>query len=214
MIIVDFREDKQIINKLKSHNIDIKIDDLEVGDYLLPNGIAIERKERDILQSISSGRIWEQMKNLSQYEHPILCIITQNIWKDIYYTSNRNIHKSYFGAISTIIYKFNIPVLTFQDKDDFITFLITLHNKSISNKQSSRPKPMIRKPRNNNEILENIIAQIPGISINKAKRLLSKYHTIKDIMNASTEDISKIEGFGKKTIFKIREILNHQYDNL
>ncbi len=63
------------------HKIDYKVQKLDVGDIILPNEYAIERKSvRDFLNSLKGSkdgraRLMEQMRELvSTYSHPILLI--------------------------------------------------------------------------------------------------------------------------------------------
>ena len=213
MITADLREDNYIINKLKSSGIEIKVDLLEVGDYLLPDGVIIERKEDDFIDSILNGRLWQQLNNLSQSENAILCIVTENLWRDMYFSKSQNIHKSVFGALSTIAYKYKIPVITFENKDDFISFLISLHNKIINTKPSSRPVPILRKPKNDDEIIENILAQIPGISVGKAKLILSHFNSLEKLAAASIEELKSIKGIGEKLAKRIKYYFEYEYRN-
>ena len=108
MIVVDSRESSSIFERLKEKQPDIKKEFLEVGDYLLDNGYAIERKDKDLIQSILSNRLYDQLNNLCSYDHPILCITIQNIWKLFYYSHSRFIDKSYIGTLTTLTCKYPI----------------------------------------------------------------------------------------------------------
>jgi len=209
-IIIDTRtEDKKFTDLLKTRKLDVKSDFLEIGDFLLGNGICIERKEgNDFLQSIRDRRIWDQATNMSQYEHPIICIITSDIWRDFFHSGSDWINKSYFGAIGTLAVSYGISVLTFQTDDDFLDFITLIEKKITSNKESSRPKPLMRKARSIQERKENCLSGIEGVSILTAQKLLDKFGSINAIANAKEEDFSDIERLGNKTISKILETLN------
>jgi len=195
MIVIDSREPKFILEKIKREGIDFEVKQLEVGDYLLPDGIVIERKAGDFLFSIMSGRLWDQLNNLRQADHPVLVIETKDIWKDMYYSKSRHIDKSFFGALAAIIYSYQIPVLTVQDTKDFVLLLKSLYNKT--SKESS-PKLYIKKGKTLREIQERLLANIPGISIKKASALLDHFRTIQNIANAEVEELSKIKGIGER----------------
>ncbi len=69
------------LEKVKARKISFKIQKLDIGDVILPNGYAIERKSvRDFLNSLMGSkdgraRLFEQIRTLSEaYERPILLI--------------------------------------------------------------------------------------------------------------------------------------------
>lgn len=69
------------LEKIQQHQISYRIEKLEVGDIILPNQYAIERKSvRDFLSSLigdqnGRARLFEQMRGLSEsYENPILLL--------------------------------------------------------------------------------------------------------------------------------------------
>jgi len=208
MIIADTREPQEIIDLLMLRGIEVQRRQLPVGDYLLPDGIAVERKSSDFVQSIQNGRIWYQLSNLSQYEHPILIIEEPNKWKTLYFSDSKYAHKSYFGALATIAYKFGIPVITVSGVDEFVEVLVLLHNKSTAEATSSKPTLVQRKAVTLEERKENMLACIEGMSIKRAKMLLDEFGTLKSIANASVEDIMRVKGFGKKLAKNIWRIFN------
>lgn len=209
MIIIDVHEPKSTIRLLENKNVEFKRDFLEVGDYLLPDNIAIERKRGDdFLHSIIDGRLWEQARNLSQFEHPVICIVSSDLWKDMYFSKNRHIHKAYYGALATLLSKFSIPVITFSSEEDFIDFVSQLHSKIMSEKPSSRPSPLTRKPKSLQERKENCLAMIEGISITKARQLLDCFGSIKNIANSNVDELRLSPGIGKKLAENIYKTLN------
>ena len=209
MIIVDSRETK-CIKLLQSRTVDLKKEFLEVGDYLLPDSTGVERKKgKDTLASITDKRFYTQMINLCQYSHPILAIISDNIWKDMYFSKSRWIHSAYDGALYTIYAKFpKVRVLFFKTDEEFVDFLIALDKKLMSDTKGERPILLSRKATTIKEVKENCLAQIPGVGLKMSKKLLKKYHSIHSIAEADEKDMLTIDKLGKKTIINIKEALN------
>ena len=199
MIIADSREPRYIVERLKSEGIDVSRDFLDIGDYLLPNDVVIERKSgSDFILSIKDNRLWNQLSNLSQYENPIVIIESENIWKDMYFSNSQYIHKSYFGAISTIAVSFGIPVITVETREDTIRLIKSIYKRVTSEGKSERPVKKLRKAKTIDEVKEDMLAQIPGLSIKKSKKLLECFGTIQNIANAKKEEFELVEGVGKK----------------
>ena len=181
-IIIDTREPNSIKNSLKAKIKEVEVDFLEVGDYLLDNGYAIERKDKDLVQSILTNRLFEQINNLCSYDHPILCITLQNLWKTFYFSKSRYIYNSYLGVLTTLVSRYpKLKLVFLQDESEFIDFLVKLNKKIHEEKSTVRPAPMMRKALTIDERRENALTAIEGVSITKAKKLLECYGSIKNI---------------------------------
>jgi len=209
MLIVDSREPTSIYKKL-SKSIESERDFIEVGDYLLPDGYVIERKKgRDLFISLTSKRLFSQLNNINQAEHPILAIITDNIWREFYFTKSNYIHKSYIGLLSTITSKYpKIRIIFLESDEQLIDFIISLHKKLTEDGHKERPVSLLRKTTNLNEIKENSLAQIPGVGIAMAKNLLKHFNSINRIANSTEAELMSIKNLGKKTAKRILEVLN------
>jgi len=211
MIIVDKREPNFYSSMLKSRHIEVKREQLDIGDYLLPDSTVIERKTiSDFLGSIIDGRIWIQAKNLTQYDNPMIVIETQDKWKNFYFSNAKYPHKIYYSAISALAYSFSIPVITVDSKYDTIDFIEALWKK-ITAKPTSRPVKKMRQAASFDEVREDVLAQIPGISIVKAKALLHHFKTIQKIARAKEDELTSVEGIGKKLAQTIVKILQGEY---
>jgi len=77
VVVVDKREEKSGVPKiLLKLGVSLRYEFLEVGDYLLPGDILIERKEvGDFLSSLLDGRLFDQASNLVEVsENPTILI--------------------------------------------------------------------------------------------------------------------------------------------
>lgn len=209
MIIIDTREPNDIIKSLKA-KIKIEEDFIEVGDYLLPNGYAIERKKgRDLMSSVMSNRLFEQLNNLYDFEHPILVIIEDNKWKDFYFSKGRYIHKQYIGMMTTLAAKYpKLKVIQMENDEEFIAFIEGLHKKLTEDGNNERPKPIMRKARSLKTRKENLLCATQGISVTSAKRLLKEYKTIENLCAADIKDIMRIKKISKKQAENVYKILH------
>lgn len=199
MIIIDSREPNSLINGLKQKGLEIETDFIESGDYLLDDGFAIERKDKDLVQSIISNRLYEQLNGLCEYPHPILCIVMDNLWKVFYFSQSRWIHSAYNGMLTTLSISYpNLKVMQFSDEKEFMDYIVSLDKKIHKEGVSSRPVPLVRKPKSINERKENMLSMIEGLGISKAKEFINEFGTIENLCNADLEQLKKIKGVGKK----------------
>jgi ERCC4-type nuclease len=209
MVVIDSKEPTRLITLLEKKKVPCKRDYLQIGDYLFPGSVIVERKEcSDFISSIMDKRIWIQAKNLTQYEHPIISIIVENKWKNFYYRKGTYIHKIWTSTIATLASKYNISVITFEDEDEFLEFIKSLDTKLTSNKESIRFDPIARKANNIFERRENCLCAIEGISVKTAKQLIECYGTIKNISNESIDNLKLIKGIGEKTAKAIYDVFN------
>jgi ERCC4-type nuclease len=210
-MIVESREPSSNWEKIQKESPSSTKEFFECGDYLLPCGYGIERKKgRDFLGSLLSKRLYEQLINLCQYEHPILAVISDNIWKDFYYSQSRYIHNVYLGTLSTVTAKFpQVRILQFEDDDQFIAFLVSLEKKLLEEGgDKERPKPFARRATSLEDRKENCLAQIEGVGIKMAQKLLKEYGSINKIAQATEEALQEMDKLGKKTAKNIVETLN------
>lgn len=209
MIYVDSKEPTRLKTLLSNKGVEVKGEYLQVGDYLLPGNTIVERKtSSDFISSIFDKRIWIQAKNLAQYEHPIICIVVGNKWKDLYFRKGNYIHKTWVSVIATLASKYNISVLTLEDEEEFLDFLQALDKKLSSEKESVRMDPIARKANSLQERKENCLCAIEGISIKTAKQLLECYGTVINLANETVDNLKKIKGIGPKTAQHIYDLFH------
>ena len=80
VIVVDKREERSgIPSLLRELGISVRYEMLEVGDYLLPGDILVERKSaRDFISSLLDGRLFDQSSNLG-YDFKITLFYTPDV---------------------------------------------------------------------------------------------------------------------------------------
>lgn len=212
-IIIDSREPDRIKQLLSKRGVDIKGEFIEVADYLLSDGYAIERKDDDIITSIKSRRIFEQLNNLCNYDRPILALNVDNLWRLFYYANSNYIHKQWVGFINTVIIKYpKLKLMPYSGEQQFIDLLVSLENKiHDTGEKKSRPKPIMRKPRSLSDSQENILCAIKGISVPTSKKLLKHYGSVSKVINATQEQHLQIDKVGKALASRIYEVCNAEY---
>lgn len=209
-IIVDTRESKSSIAKeLSLMDIDLKLHQLPVGDFILSSRVGVERKDvADFSQSIIDGRLFPQLIALKK-SFPIAILIIEG--ETIY--GHRALNpEALRGAISSIILDFDMRVIWTRNIRDSARFL-----KNIAQREQKRMErtPVIRSekaPINTANLLEFIIAGFPNINTVLAKRILTKFGALENFFTASVEEIQEIKGIGKKIAREIKDLIKVQYN--
>ena len=212
-IIVDRHEkDSLIISEIVSRNIEVQIESLKVGDYLISDELAIERKTvNDFISSMLSKRLIKQLLELkANYKKPLLIIEgieDENIYRPARHPNmNEN---SIRGMILSVLLNFQVPIIFTKDYIDTVNYL-----ELLAKKQESPEKEIsLRAKKHAFNIYEQqqmILEGFPGIGPGIAKQLLEKFKTIKNFSNASLEELKETK-LGKKAEI-IKRILGAEYD--
>lgn len=198
-IFVDYREKNSMVaSELMHLGLEIEFLELKVGDYLV-NNIAIERKTvSDFISSMINKRLHSQIESLQQYENKLLLIegIEEH---ELYSDDNEGMNANAVrGFLLSILLKHKIPIIFTKDSEDTAKFMDVLARK----KEVESSLNATKKSFNKKEQMQFILEGFPGIGPKTAKKLLEEFKTMKNIFNASPEEISK--SIGKKAdIFKL-----------
>jgi len=206
-IIIDYREKNSlIVSELIHLGLKIEFKNLKVADYLV-NDIAIERKTvSDFISSMINRRLLKQLEELQQYKNKLL-IIEGTDEQELYTDSEEKIGvhpNSIRGFLLSILIKHKIPIIFTKDYEDsakFISILSKRKHKELSLNVS-------KKSLNKKEQLQFILESFPGIGPKTARKLLEKFKTIKNIINAPQEELKEV--LGKKSDI-IKELIEGEY---
>jgi len=183
-IIIDNREKNSMVAaNLLGKKAKIKFAQLKIGDYLI-GGTVIERKTfSDFISSMISKRLQEQLRQMKKYKNQILIIEGFN-YEYKYYLKNENVPR---GMILSAILNHKIPIIFTKDEEDTAVFLILLAKRNPK-EESLRHTPTFKNQKQQKQF---ILEGFPNIGPKSAKKLLKQFHTLKEIFNASEEDLKQ-----------------------
>lgn len=211
-IVVDSRELDSSIPRELSQRDDIvtSVETLEVGDFILSDRVAVERKSvDDFLGSIVDRErdVFQQVKELdSAYDRPVVIIEGDGLY------SSRNIHPNAIrGAIASLAVDLGASVLRTEDEQD-TTELISM---IASREQEERDKTVSlhgsKDTRTMPEQQEYVVSSIADVGPVTAQSLLSEFDTVREIMTADAATLQDAEGVGEVTADRIEEVLTTSY---
>ena len=216
-IYVDHRErNSGIIKELTKDKLDIEEKQLIAGDFIIQTKdvndksitVGVERKTlNDFLNSIIDKRIIQQLINLKEsFDVPLLILEgSENIYE------LRNFHPNAIrGMLASIAIDMQIPILYAKNARDTAA-LITVIAKRLDKEKKPLSLLAKRKPTTLKEQQEILIESLPGIGPSLAKALLKKFKSVKRIMNASIENLQKVEKIGPKKATEIKKIIDENY---
>ncbi|MGB7533202.1 MAG: DEAD/DEAH box helicase [Halobacteriota archaeon] len=210
-IFVDMRETRSGVAKfLAKAGVDLKLQNLEIGDYVVSDRVCIERKTTlDFLDSLINKRrnLFDQIHRMkSEYENPLLIIEGESIY------GQRNVHPNVVRAVmATIAIDFSVPILQTRDEADTASLIYViakreqLPNKTEVNPHGKKPSASLREQQ------EYLISALSNIGIVTTRNLLRRFKTVEGILTASKEELMGVEHVGKKTAEHIKEVLCAEY---
>lgn len=191
-ITIDHREKNSLVaSHLTKLGHPIEFKQLPVADYIIKK-TAIERKTlSDLKSSIINKRIISQLLEIKQYPNHLLLIEGAN---EDFYTPP--LHENALrGFILSIALEEKIPVIFTQNEKDTALYLSILARKQTKSNFSIRPSKILKSPK---EQLQFILEGFPNIGPAKSKSLISKFKSLKNILNAPLEELQEI--LGKRAI--------------
>ena len=212
-IVIDQRELNSSITKQLSskENIQIKLETLAVGDYILSDRVAVERKTIDDFLDTLVGAdrsLFDQVKNLSQnYSRPLVILEGEG---SLY--SKRNIHPNAIrGALASLAINFGASVLRTSDEDDTAQMLeLIARREQISTGRSIQIHGS-KSQKTLSEQQEYVVSSMAEIGPITAQLLLSHFGTVEAIMSASEDQLQQVKGVGKITAERIKKITSSSY---
>ncbi len=212
-IFADTREvNSNIAFYLKDWECDVIEKQLKVGDYIVSDRVCLERKTiSDFLQSVFDQRIFKQVENLIEsYQRPLL--IMEGSPEGLFY--ERDVHPNTIrGVLASIAIDYRIPIIwTHSPKETAAQIYWIAYREQKMEKRElairvNKKNPSISRQQ------EFLIAGLPGISNLKARKLLQKFKTPEKVFRAKEGQLQKVEGFGEKSVKRIKELLQKEYKN-
>ncbi len=199
-ITIDNREKNSlVVSELAKLNFKIKFKQLPIADYLI-NNTAIERKTiSDLKSSIMNKRIISQLLELKQYPRHFL--ILEGAQEDL--TDNSLIHQNAArGFLLAVTLEFQVPIIYSQNEKDTALYLQVLAKKPGKTYEAIRPTKIFRTKK---EQLQFILEGFPNIGPTKAQALIKKFKSLKNIFEATEEELQEILG---KRAKQFKELLN------
>jgi len=203
-VYVDARErNPKIIEWLKG-KATVRMQNLPVGDYLVSDRIVVERKTvKDFLQSLIDKRLLSQMRELVRnFPHVVLVLEGH---EDLF--SERNIHPNAIrGALASLILDFGASIIPTKDEEDSAAFIFALAKREQEDEGRLVALRGERKPLTLSERQIFVVESLPNVSAVLARRLLEHFGSVQAIVNASEEELMKVEGIGKGKASEIRNV--------
>ena len=206
-VFVDYRE-RDMAKLLESMGLEVTLRNLEVGDYVISERVAVERKTaQDFVASIIDPQrnLFRQMADLARtYDRPILILEG----RDFYGTQMSP--SSIQGAMASVAVDYGVPIIPAENQDETARIIALLVRRE--KKEGREPKAHGHKTaRTLKEQQEYLISAIPSVGPRVARNLLRHFGSIEKVMIASEEELKGVALVGPKIAERIRELVGGEY---
>jgi Fanconi anemia group M protein len=216
-IICDIRECASQVNleleKLSSLEtiVEIKLEQLSVGDYILSDDVVIERKTiSDLETSIIDGRVFSQLQNLIQAKKPGLII--EGDQGKLFSDNSRIQKKALIGLITSIGLDYKLPIFFTRNQKETAEFLLNIAKREQLGNGNNIMKLRFAKTRMNfSQRQLFILESFPDVGPTLAKSILKEFKTIRNVANASITDLKKVPKLGPKKADKIKYLFERKF---
>jgi Fanconi anemia group M protein len=217
-IIVDHREPQYIIELLREMEVEVEIEQLGLGDYILSDEVVIERKTgRDFVQSLYDNRLFTQIHQLMEnYEQVILLL------EDFYIEANE--YRPIFGALSYLAIRRGIATIPSMGHDDTAALIERMCSWVQEEHQDPILSRVAPKKMSLPERQEYLLQGLEGVGQKTAKLLIGELGTpgmvFREIQKAEvlytrtgnpkglTGPLAEIKGIGPKFVEKNKPLLD------
>ncbi len=211
VVKVDTRELQSPVVRELSMMPDVRLSvvRLEVGDFVVSDRVAVERKTtEDLASSLVDGRIFDQIARLREaYERPILVIEG----RDPFRPAKRAVNpRSLMGLASTLALM-GIPIIWTKTPEDTAQAIRLLARRE---QIEHRRRVAVRKAptRSLREDMERVLASVPGVGIDTARKLLKHFGSLRAVFNAEPNQLVEVKGIGEKLGKFIAEFSKMRYE--
>jgi ERCC4-type nuclease len=201
-ILIDDRERSEAIRQALeiTKGITVKIQRLEVGDFQVDGRFLFERKTiSDFAVSVIDGRLFKQMTQLAM--SPLNgVLVLEGSSRDLKPSGVRR--EALQGALITTSLILGIPVLRAFNPDETARLMVYTARQVRFAATGGLPRSGYR-PKGKRKQQLHILQSLPGVGPARAARLLARFGSVRNVLNASLENLISVEGIGSETARKI-----------
>lgn len=190
-IIVDSGEAsarRDIVNILRLSGVNVKVQKLQICDYVVSDRVGIERKDAsDFLASMKDGRLFSQAKDMAGcYERPVM-VLEGHLSKALHRSAMKPV--AVYGALSSLSLDYGFSVIPTEDPETTAVLLQRLAYREQAKEQHQIQLRSVDRslPLHKQQIF--LLAGFPQIGSALAEDLLERFNSPQQVI----EELSRAE---------------------
>lgn len=208
-VLVDHRELASGVPELLiAEGLVLNTAQLDLGDYLLGNGVAVERKTvADFAQSIVDRRLFTQVEKLVEdYATVVYLIEGPSLYE------GHKLHPNAIrGALSYLTILEAVSIIPSQNAEDSAKLIYTMARHAQQGLGYEISLHRNRRATSHKLQIRYLVEDLPGIGPKMADALLTHFGSIGRLFAAEREELEEVEGIGPKRAGDIEELIERSY---
>jgi len=207
-IIVDRNEAGQagkVVSNLKDLGAEVEVKPLDVGDYILSDQLAVERKTvTDFVHTLMRGRLFEQVFTLKD-AYPNAILIFEG-YAPLIHKFSRIKPGAVWAAIFTPA-RNGVPIIPTLNQRETAQLL---YSAARMEQEERRRTPTIHPAKKFKSLRDAqicLVSSLPGIGAERARIILERYGTPAKAFENVDSWPEEISGVGKKTAERAKRVL-------
>lgn len=205
-LLVDHREPAEMVDRLRTvTNLEVDVRHLDLGDYVLPESLIIERKTvADFVTSVTADdkRLFHQTDRLAEVEGARILLLEGDI-----YAQSRMSLLQLTGAMSFIVAIQNvsfIPTVSLAHSAHMIAKLVRHRKFGLGYDLGLRGAA----PAAPSDAAAYILEGVPGVSATRARTLLRHFGSLRAVALADETALLAVAGIGPSTAKNIVSVFS------
>ena len=212
-IVADQRElDSHIARDLSTREgVTTRLETLAVGDYVLSDRVAVERKSvEDFLDTLlgNDRSMFDQVGDAARhYARPVVILEGERLYE------RRNVHPNAIrGALASLAVDFGASVLRTGSEDETASLLAVVATREQEDRDRTVSVHGEKSSKTLAEQQEYVVGSVAEVGPVTAGALLDELGSVEAVMTADAETLKQAEGVGDVTAERIREVVASDYD--
>jgi ERCC4-type nuclease len=207
--VVDHREQNSgVLRALDTmKNVDVRVEYLPLGDYLVDDILLFERKTlTDLTISIKDARLFRQAGRLAgDYRHA--AFILEGTTHDL--RTSLMCREAIQGALITITLGYGLPLLRSLNPAETARLMVYAARQTRAWSTGALPR-RARRPKKKQRAQLHMLQGLPGIGPERARRLLATFGSVEAVLTASADELIAVNGIGAATAAAIRWVVSER----
>ena len=188
--------------------VDLQVEQLDVGDYVLSPQVVVERKSApDLVASILDKRLFSQVERLKQaYERVVYLVEGESLYEA------SNVHPNAIrGALSFLVVLNEVSLFRSEGPEDSAMLLATMARHAQHGLGYEVSEHAKRRSVSPHLQMRYLVEDLPGIGPKTAHGLLTAFGTLRALFAAREEALREVPGIGPKRAGQIHRLLTREY---
>jgi DNA excision repair protein ERCC-4 len=207
VIVADDRERASgIIDQLREiPGVEVHIEHLLLGDFVVSGQIVFERKRADdFAASLIDGRLFSQAARLVKQSLRSACILegTMEDWTRLGVR-----REALQGALMSLSLIFDLPVFRSSGPEETARLLVYA-SRQFSRLSRAEPAYLrVGKAKRLQTRRLRLLQSLPGVGPDRARGLLNHFGNVRTCLLATIDELLEVPGVGQKTAEAIQEVM-------